>query len=105
MNDEKGQAMPQLSDFIRLENTSAEPIIVGDTRLTPQAQAFSLRFPFGGFVWNRPTAVLVERGDATQRIPIVDVTRVVQIVLFGLVLTISVIITLFALWQRRDHHE
>jgi hypothetical protein len=105
MNDEKGQAMPQLSDFIRFENTSAEPIIVGDTRITPQAQTFSLRFPFGGFVWNRPTAVLVERDDGTQRIPIVDVTRVVQIVLFGLVLTISVIITLFALRQRRDHHE
>ena len=97
--------MPQLSDFIRLENTSAEPIVVGDTRLTPQAQAFSLRFPFGGLVWNRPTAVLVERDDLTQRIPIVDVTRVAQIVLFGLVLTFSVIITLLATRQRRIHHE
>ena len=28
--------MPQLSDFIRLENTSAEPIVVGDTRITPR---------------------------------------------------------------------
>ena len=97
--------MPQLSDFIRLENTSAEPIVVGDTRLTPQAQAFSLRFRFGGFVWNRPTAVLVERDDLTQRIPIVDVTRVAQIALFGLVLTFSIIITLLAARQRRTHHE
>ena len=101
--------MPQFSDFIRLENTSAEPIVVGDTRITPQAQAFSLRFPFGGIVWNRPTAVLVERDDVTQRIPIVDVTRVAQIVLFGLVLSISVIITLLAAQlrarQRRNHHE
>jgi hypothetical protein len=97
--------MPQLSDFIRLENTSAEPIVVGDTRVTPQAQAFSLRFPFGGIVWNRPTAVLVERDDLTQRIPIVDVTRVVQIALFGLVLTFSIIITMLATRQRRTHHE
>lgn len=97
--------MPQLSDFIRLENTSAEPIVVGDTRITPQAQAFSVRFPFGGFVWNRPTAVLVERDDLTQRIPIVDVTRAAQIVLFGLVLTFSVIITALAARQRRTHHE
>jgi hypothetical protein len=92
--------MPQLADIIRLENTSAQPIVVGDTRITPQAQAFSVRFPFGGFVWNRPTAVLVERDDLTQRIPIVDVTRVAQIVLFGLVLSISVIITLLATRQR-----
>src|SRR5512136_1808791 len=97
--------MPQLSDFIRLENTSADPIVVGDTRVTPQAQAFSVRLPFGGFVWNRPTAVLVERDDGTQRIPIVDVTHVAQIVLFGLVLTFSVIITLLAARQRRIHHE
>ena len=101
--------MPRLPDFIRLENTSAEPIVVGDTRLTPQAQALSVRFPFGGFVWNRPTAVLVESDDVTQRIPIVDVTRAAQIVLFGLVLTISVIITLLAAQQRARqrslHHE
>ncbi len=101
--------MPQLSDFIRLENTSAEPIVVGDTRITPQAQAFSLRLPFGGFVWNRPTAVLVERDDSTQRIPIVDATRVMQIALFGLVLSFSVIITLLAAQQRTRqrsiHHE
>ena len=97
--------MPRLQDFIRLENTSADPIVVGDTRVTPQAQAFSVRFPFGGFVWNRPTAVLVERDDVTQRIPIVDVTRVAQIVLFGLVVTFSVIITLLASRQRRIRHE
>ena len=101
--------MPQLADFIRLETTSAEPIVVGDTKITPQAQAFSVRFPFGGFVWNRPTAVLVERDDLTERIPIVDVTRVTQIALFGFVLSISVIITLLAAQlrarQRRTHHE
>ena len=97
--------MPRLQDFIRLENTSADPIVVGDTRITPQAQAFSVRFPFGGFVWNRPTAVLVERDDLTQRIPIVDVTRVVQVAMFGLVVTFSVIITLLAARRRRIRHE
>jgi len=100
--------MPRLQDFIRLENTSAEPIVVGDTRITPQAQAFSLQFPWGGFVWNRPTAVLVERDDVAQRIPIVDVTRAAQFAVFGLVLTFSVIITLLAAQRarpRRIHHE
>jgi hypothetical protein len=97
--------MPRLQDFIRVENTSADPIVVGDTRVTPQAQAFSVRFPFGGFVWNRPSAVLVERDDLTQRVPIVDVTRVAQVALFGLVVTFSVIITLLAARQRRIRHE
>ena len=97
--------MPRLQDFVHLENTSAEPIVVGDTRITPQAQAFSVRLPFGGIVWNRPTAVLVERDDLTQRIPIVDVTRAAQIALFGFVLTFSVIIALLAARQRRIYHE
>jgi hypothetical protein len=97
--------MPRLPDFIQIENTSADPVVVGDTRVTPQAQAFSVRFPFGGFVWNRPTAVLVERDDLTQRIPIVDITRVAQVALFGLVVTFSVIITLLATRQRRNRHE
>jgi hypothetical protein len=101
----KGQTMPRLSDFIRLENTSAVPLVVGDTRMTPQAQAFSVRFPFGGFVWNRPTAVLVERDDLTQRIPIVDVTRAAQFASFGLVVTFLAIITLLAARQRRVRHE
>ena len=97
--------MPPLSKFIRLENNSAEPTVVGDTRVTPQSQSLVIQFPFGGFIWQRPTAVVVERDDLTQRIPIVDVTRVVQIVLFGLVLTISVIIAVLAGRQRRVHHE
>ena len=37
--------MPRLQDFIRVENTSADPIVVGDTRVTPQAQAFGDALP------------------------------------------------------------
>jgi hypothetical protein len=85
-----------LKDIIHYQTVSADPIVIGDTRVTPQAQTLSIRFPFGGLVWNRPSAVLVERDDGTQRIPIVDVTRLVQIVLFGLILAFSVIITLLA---------
>ncbi len=102
--------MPRLTDFIRLENTSAEPVIVGNTRVTPQARALVIQFPFGRFIWNRPTAVLVERDDASgaQRIPIVNVTRVSQIAVVGLIVAFSVIITLLAgrrARPRRIHHE
>ena len=90
-----------LKDIFQYQTVSADPIVVGDTRVTPQTQTLSIRFPFGGMVWNRPSAVLVERDDLTQRIPIVNVTRLAQIVLFGLVLTFSVIITLLAALRAR----
>ena len=90
-----------LKDIVQYQTISADHIVVGDTRVTLQTQTFTFRLPFGGMVWNRPSAVLVERDDGTQRIPIVDVTRVVQIVLFGLILSFSVIITLLAAQRAR----
>lgn len=70
--------MPQLKDFIQLQTTSGDPQTIGDATITPQSQALIVRFPFGGFVWNRPVAVLVDRNGQTERIPIVDVTRIAQ---------------------------
>jgi len=43
-----------------------------------------VRLPFGGFVWNRPVAVLVEREGQTERIAIHDVTRILQVGLIGI---------------------
>jgi hypothetical protein len=34
-----------------------------------------VRWPGGGFVWNRPLAVNVEGPGRSERVPIVDVTR------------------------------
>jgi hypothetical protein len=53
--------------------------------VTPQSQVLIIRLPFGGLVWHRPTAILVERGGQTSRIPIVDATRVIQLALLGVV--------------------
>lgn len=46
--------------IIRWQTLSGEPITVGDVTITPQSQALIIRLPFGGLVWNRPVAVLVE---------------------------------------------
>jgi hypothetical protein len=67
-----------------LESHSGEPVTAGDIRITPQSQALTIRWPYGGFVWNRPVAVLAERGDERERIPIVDVTLAAQVALLAL---------------------
>ena len=64
--------------------SSAEPVTVGDITVTPQSKALIVRLSKGGFVWNRPTAVLVERDGRARRIPIVDITRILQVGLLGL---------------------
>lgn len=73
----------QITDFVHWERTAGEPIPVGDYTVAPESQALSVRLPFGGFVWNRPTAVLVDDGNGQQRIPIVDVTRTAQLALLA----------------------
>ncbi len=76
--------MAGLRDTVQLQTISGDPIPVGDVTVTPQSQALIVRWPNGGFVWNRPVAVLVDRDGETERVPIIDVTRVVQIGLMGL---------------------
>jgi hypothetical protein len=59
-------------------------ITVGAVRVTPESSVLRLELPFGGFVWNRPRAVIVEGPDGQierRRIP--DLTRIVQVALLG----------------------
>jgi len=67
--------MVKLTDFIQLKTVQGTAVQTPHHTLIPESQALIIRFPYGGFVWQRPTAVLVQQGDQTQRHPIVDVTR------------------------------
>jgi hypothetical protein len=67
--------------ILQWRTAEAEPIQVGDRRITAVSQALVLRLPFGGFVWNRPAWVTVEQGGQLRRIWIIDYTR---LILWGL---------------------
>lgn len=70
--------------LIQWRTQMGDKTTIGDMTVTPQSQAFTLRLPFWGFVWNRPVAVLVEEGGRVERVPIVDVTRNTILALLGL---------------------
>jgi hypothetical protein len=90
-----------LKDNITYEYQSGEPLTVNGTTLTPQSRAFSLRWPNGGLVWNRPVAVLVEREGQVERLPIADVTRYAQIALYGSALFFALMALVASLGRRR----
>jgi hypothetical protein len=92
-------------NVIQLETRTGEPQTIGDTTITPQSRAVIVRWPRGGFVWNRPIGVIIDRAGQTQRLPIVDVTRYATWTFAGLTLLFSVIINLVAARRRRVHHE
>lgn len=79
-----------MKQIIQWQTVAAEPVTAGETTITPQSQILTIHFPFGGFIWQRPAAVLLQRGEHTERIAIVDVTRLAVWVLTGLSLTVTI---------------
>ena len=73
--------MVGLRNIARFTTTEGNPIRIGDVTVTPRSSALVIRLPFGGFVWNRPVGVTVQRGDVIQDLPIRDLTRIAQITL------------------------
>lgn len=87
--------------LVEFETRSGEPVAVGDVTVTPQSSAFTLRWPGGGFVWNRPVAVLVEGPEGEERIPVVDVTLLAQVLLLGLGFVFGLVAMILVVSQRR----
>jgi len=94
--------MDRSNDKIRWQTLTGNPLQVGDVRVTPQSQALTLCWPNGGLVWNRPVAILVEHQGQVERIPIVDVTRVVQLSLLGLSALLGIIALALTVRERRS---
>ena len=86
---------------ISLKRRTAPPVRVGDTVLRLESQVLRVRWPQGGLVWNRPLTVTVERDGQAERVPIVDVTRLAQAVLYGL----SALFTVTALRVTREGRQ
>ena len=83
--------MTRLKDQFQVQTVVGQPVIVGNIRVTPQSQAIIVRLPIGGFVWNRPTALLVEQDGQAKRIPIRDLTRILQLGLLGFCVVLSIV--------------
>ncbi|MDJ0752660.1 MAG: hypothetical protein QNJ45_04020 [Ardenticatenaceae bacterium] len=47
-----------------------------------QAESYTVEFPYGKAVWNRPTAVVVAQNGQSFSYPIVDVTRIFQLAIW-----------------------
>lgn len=88
---------------ISMETNVGEPIQTTHATVTPESRALVIEWPGGGFVWNRPAAVTVEREGTIERHPIVDVTRVAQIALIVAGLS-SILIVAVLTRSRRNHH-
>ena len=90
-----------MNDKVKWELVSGSPTTVGEVTVTPQSQALSVRWPNGGWVWNRPVAVQVERDGQSERLPILDVTRAAQLTLYGISLFLALLTILLTIKQKK----
>jgi hypothetical protein len=72
------------------QKASGQAVTVNDMTVTPQSQVLIVRWPRGAFVWNRPTAILVERNGQTEQRPIVNVTRTLLLGFVGLSMAFAI---------------
>ena len=86
--------MTKLTDFIEWKTVQGTAVTTPQHTLIPESQALVVKFPFGGFVWQRPSAVLVQTGAQTERHPIVDVTRLATVSVMAASLFIPLLIRL-----------
>ncbi|HMA36436.1 MAG TPA: hypothetical protein VKY74_18410 [Chloroflexia bacterium] len=69
--------------LVAVQTIAGPPVVAGPQTITPLARVVLVRLPRGGFVWNRPLAVLVRENGRVTRIPIRDVTYYGQLALLG----------------------
>lgn len=82
--------------------TTSQPIVVGNTRITLESRALAAEWLMGGLVWQRPWAAHIEAGGRARRIPIRDITRLIELGLLGLGLAI---VAVAAATRQKEHTQ
>lgn len=86
--------MVTFKNIFSKQTLTGEKRTVGEISVIPQSQLLMVRWPYGGLIWNRPQAILVEQDGQMERIRIVNLTRMSQLALLGLTLIFCMIILL-----------
>lgn len=80
-----------MQDLITWETQSSTPIQVDNMTITPQTKLLRVQVPHFGFVWNRPSGVLIEENGRIEYHPIVDVTRTAVFAIAGITILFNLL--------------
>jgi hypothetical protein len=92
--------MARLTPVVRWQVTAGQPVVVGTTRITVQSWSLVVGWLALGVIWRHPTAALVEVDGRAARLPIHDVSRLIEVGLLGLGFAIVIVM---ASMRRKEH--
>lgn len=95
----------KIKDVITWKTEHGTPVTAHGATVTPQSRVLRIQLPFGGFVWNRPSAVLVNWNGEQEQIPIVDITRITTIALFGTILLLWLVMARLSGGEHKGNRE
>jgi len=95
--------MRRFNTLIHWHKASGQSVVVHDLTLTPQSQLLIVRFPWGAWVWHRPTAIQVEQNGRVEQLPIIDLTRLIQLGFIGLGVVVITIVSFVQFARRKEN--
>ena len=72
------------SQYISLVNEEESIAESTQVKYSPEVRTIQLSSKNWGWVWTHPRGIVIQKGDARKRIPIIDFTRVIQGVIYGI---------------------
>lgn len=98
--------MVHFSDLVQIQTRSGSVVTAGGIAITPISQQLVVRLPGARIEWHRPAAILVARAGQVQRIPIVNVTRLIRFGLWSVCFSLLVVQWIVTVRnERRQIHD
>lgn len=72
------------SQYISLINAPATIADNAELEYHPEVRTIQLSGKRWRWVWNHPRGIVIQRGEERKRVPIIDFTRLIQAVAYGI---------------------
>ncbi len=79
-----------MAELVEWRTITGATVVVGETEVDLEARTLALRLPFGGAAWSWPAAITVRRQGKTERIPVHDLTRIINTAMLACTLILPV---------------
>jgi hypothetical protein len=73
------------------EETAGAGIQSGAVEIVPFSKSAGMVGNHGGWIWNRPSKFEIRNGEEVKLIPVINLTRLIQVILFTLSFLFSLI--------------